>query len=244
MIFYFFGGPQLNVLIVEDNSPTRLFLRSIIKDLHYIEFITEAENDTQCLKIIENSSIDLVLLDVDLGTDITGLDIARIIKEQYPGIMIIFITAFPEYAASAFNVDAVHYVLKPFTKASVIAAVNKAKKILESRSASNSKLMVKQGASIFFIDPDEILFIEKIGKRCCLHTENNGVVEIYQTLSNLEKQLPSYFYRSHQSYIINTHKVKELRPLNAATYDVLFNGTKEAAMLLRKKYDDFCQKLG
>jgi DNA-binding LytR/AlgR family response regulator len=234
----------LNVLIVDDNSPTRVFLRSILKNLPYIEFIEEAENDTKCLEIIENSSIDLVLLDVDLGTDITGLDIGKLIKEQYPNIVIVFITAFPEYAASAFDVDAVHYVLKPFTKASVISAINKARKIIESRTANTGKLMVKQGASIFFLDPDEIFFIEKIGKRCCLHTENNGVVEIYQTLSNLEKQLPSHFYRSHQSYIINTQKVKELRPLNAATYDVLFTGTEEAAMLLRKKYEDFCYKLG
>lgn len=233
---------QLNVLIVDDSKIARDYIKSILETVSYIKDIYEASGYEECFSIVDNCRVDLILLDINLEAETTGMDIANVIKEQYPHIAVIFVTGYSEYAIDAFDVNAIHYIVKPFTRAKILAAIAKARSYIREHS-SRERIQIKTNSAIYFIDTNDILFIEKIAKKCRIHTARNGILECYQSLSKLELMLPDNFMRAHQSFVINTDKVIGLKPLNATSYEVIFSNTSHVAYLLRAKYDEFYGKI-
>jgi len=215
----------MRVLIVDDEPPARERLRRLLAEIESVEIIGEAEGGIQAVEMIEQEKPDLVLLDVQMpGLD--GFGVIEALAEPPP---IIFVTAYDEYAIRAFEVNALDYLLKPFSRERLAKAVRRAQQalveegdfaerlgpLLESLSAQGrylTRLAVRDRVSIRVLDVGEMDWIGIKGEQVMVHVGDQAY-PICRTLAELEARLdPAHFFRTHRSAIVNLNRVKEFIP--------------------------------
>lgn len=224
----------LRVIIVDDETPARRRMRSLLNELDDITIVGECANGAEALAAIRESAPDLVFLDVQMPA-LDGFDvIVRLDEEELPAI--IFVTAYNQYALRAFDVNAVDYLLKPFDKERLATAIARArsrtaqserdseqtalrKLIAELRSQRGEtatsypdRLAVRDGGAITFVRVADIDWIESSHNYVTLHCGAESRL-MRGSLKDLEKTLdPERFIRIHRSAIVNIDSIKEIVP--------------------------------
>jgi DNA-binding LytR/AlgR family response regulator len=215
----------MRVLIVDDEPPARERLRRMLTEIEAIEIVGEAENGAQAVTMIEALSPDLVLLDIQMpGLD--GFGVLEALEDPPP---VIFVTAYDKYAIQAFEVNALDYLLKPFSRERLGRAVHRARDalaeerdfaarlgpLLESLVAQGrylTRLAVRDGDHIRVVDVDEVDWMGVEDEQVTVHVGDRAY-RIRRTLSELEARLdPTSFFRAHRSAIVNLDRVKEVIP--------------------------------
>jgi len=217
--------PRMSVLIVDDESPARDRLRRMLAEIETVEVIGEAESGTQAVEMIEREKPDLVLLDIQMP----GLDGFEVIEALADPPPVIFVTAYDEYAIRAFEVNALDYLLKPFSRERLEKAIRRAQEargeehdfatrlgpLLESLAAQGrylTRLAVRDRDRIRVLDVDEVDWIGVEGERVLVHAGDKAY-PIRRTLAELEARLdPAHFFRAHRSAIVNLDRVEEVIP--------------------------------
>jgi two-component system, LytTR family, response regulator len=233
--------PTLRLLIADDEPLIRSGLRATLMKLSGIQISAECESGSEAIRIIRDDSPDLVLLDVRMP-DHTGLEVIRQVgPERMP--MVIFVTAYDEYAIQAFELNAVDYLLKPFDEERLIRSIDRARKHvstiaraawaaqLEALLVSQPKralerLAVRSKDGFEMIPLDAIDWLEAKDNYVELHSANR-VRLLHDTLTNVERQLDSsQFVRVHRSRIVNVSRIVKIGPLANGAYTMtLRNGT-------------------
>ena len=230
------------VIIVDDESAGRQLIKEYLEDYPELVLLGEANNGVDAVKIINEFKPDLVFLDIQMP-GMTGFDVLTHL-EELP--QIIFSTAYDQYALKAFEVHAVDYLLKPYTKDRFKVAVdrlqeniseNKARPLAESLLMDSpktpEKILVQSQNKLVTVALDDVIRIEAYGDYSKLITEEKTYVSNYG-ISTLEEKLNgSIFIRVHRSSIINLNAVKELNKYTKS-YDVE-NGVIPPA--LQKAFD-------
>lgn len=251
--------PTLRIIIAEDDEPISNLLKDILSTFEGVTVVGKTSNGRNLLELTKSTEADAVFLDIQLpGVD--GLSLARRLQEQLPNVFIVFVTAYVQYAAEAFNLDAVDYLVKPFNRERIGRALAKLIRFKEMQAASgkslwppagpggspktapdnHTKLTVKSGHGIIIIHTDSIFFIEKVGKKCIIHTES-GRYETSEQLSILEQRLDhACFFRCHKSYIININRVEKVLPYADRAYEVTFRNYPAKATMRREKFEELC----
>lgn len=198
--------------IAIDDEPLALQLVSgYINKTPFLKLVAAFDNPIDAIDLLNNQSVDLIFLDIQMP-DLTGTSFARTIGNE---TKIIFTTAYEKYALEGFKLDAVDYLLKPFSYEEFLVAVQKAKRLieLEQHTATNESdsefLFLKSEYKIVRINFNDILYIEgqKDYIRVFLVEENKPILSL-ATLKSIEKKLPeSRFMRVHRSFIINLNQV-------------------------------------
>lgn len=216
------------VLIIDDESAGRQLIKEYLKDYRELILLGEANNGVDAVKIINEFKPDLVFLDIQMP-GMTGFDVLTHL-EELP--QIIFSTAYDQYALKAFEVHAVDYLLKPYTKERFKVALdkvrantieNKARPLAESLLMDTPKfperILVQSQNKLVTIAVDEVIRIEAYGDYSKLVTEQKTFVSNYG-ISMLEEKLnDAIFIRVHRSSIINLNAVIELNKYTKS-YDV------------------------
>lgn len=216
------------VIIVDDEKAGRQLIKEYLEDYANLIVLGEANNGVDAVKMINEFKPDLVFLDIQMP-GLTGFDVLTHLNELP---QIIFSTAYDQYALKAFEVHAVDYLLKPYTKDRFKIAVdrlfqntenNKAEALASSllmESANYpSKILVQSQNKLVTVAVENVIRIEAFGDYSKLVTENKTYLSNYG-ISTLEEKLnPAMFIRVHRSSIINLHKVKELNKYTKS-YDV------------------------
>ena len=215
----------MRVLIVDDESPARERLKRLLADIGEVELIGEAESGVQAVEIIERERPDLVLLDIQMP----GLDGFEVIEALADPPPVIFVTAYDEYAIRAFEVNALDYLLKPFSRERLEKAIRRAREalaeeqefaarlgpLLESLAAQGhylTRLAVRDRDCIRVLDVDEVDWIGIEREQVMVHVGDRAY-PIRRTLTELEARLdPTHFFRAHRSAIVNLDRVKEVIP--------------------------------
>jgi two-component system LytT family response regulator len=217
----------IRTLIVDDESPARERLKRLLADVEGVKLIGEAEDGVQAVEMIEREEPDLVLLDIQMP----GLDGFGVIEALADLPPVIFVTAYDEYAIRAFEVNALDYLLKPFSRERLEKAVHRAQEELAeeqdfaTRLAPLLKSLAAQGryltrlavrdyesCRIRVLDVDEVDWIGVEGEQVVVHV-GDGAYPIRRTLVELEARLdPARFFRAHRSAIVNLGRVKEVIP--------------------------------
>jgi two-component system LytT family response regulator len=215
----------MRVLIVDDEAPARDRLKRLLADLEGVELIGEAEGGVQAVEMIEREKPDLVLLDVQMP----GLDGFGVIEALEDPPLVIFVTAYDEYAIRAFEVNALDYLLKPFSRERLEKAVHRAQEtlaeegdfaarlglLLESLAAQGqhlTRLAVRDRDRIRVLDVGAVDWIGVEGEQVFVHVGDQSY-PIRRTLTELEARLdPAHFFRAHRSVIVNLDRVKEIIP--------------------------------
>ncbi len=181
-------------------------------------------------------AIDLLFLDIQMPGR-NGMEIARTLRRQHREILIIFVTALSEYVYEAFDVDALHYLVKPFTDEKLRQVLDKAIRQYEQRADEQTQpraILVKQGGLSTKVLLSDLLYAEVFNRKVILHTIN-GDIEYYGRLTDLSEQAGKDFYRTHRAFLVNLHYVEKYN----ATTIWLEQGT---ALLSKKQFSGFVQQ--
>lgn len=216
------------VIIVDDESSGRKLIKEYIEDFKDLILLGEANNGVDAVRIINEFKPDLVFLDIQMP-GMTGFDVLTHL-EELP--QIIFSTAYDQYALKAFEVHAVDYLLKPYTRERFKVAVeksnqniehNKARPLAESLLMDKPKfperILVQSLNKLVTILIEDVIRVEAYGDYSKLITDDKTYLSNYG-ISTLEEKLDNtVFIRVHRSSIINLNKVKELNKYTKS-YDV------------------------
>ncbi|MEM6514821.1 MAG: LytTR family DNA-binding domain-containing protein [Bacteroidota bacterium] len=221
------------VLIIDDEEAGRKLIKEYLEDYKELILLGEANNGVDAVKLINEFKPDLVFLDIQMP-GMTGFDVLTHL-EELP--QIIFSTAYDQYALKAFEVHAVDYLLKPYTKERFKTAVEKSNQTAENNKARPltesllmdtpqypERILVQSQNKLVTVALDDVIWIEAYGDYSKLVTKKKIFVSNYG-ISTLEEKLnPTAFIRVHRSSIINLSKVKELNKYTKS-YDVsMING--------------------
>jgi two-component system LytT family response regulator len=227
----------MKVIIIDDEPLARNLIKEFLEDQPDITIVAECGDGFEGIKQIQQYQPDLIFLDIKMPK-INGFEMLEILDESP---LVIFTTAYDEYAIKAFESNAVDYLLKPFSKDRLLMALKKCiaaektKHFLSNPEATTSidhnpfseRIVIKQNGNILMLQTDDILFIESYDDYVKIHTINQCYVK-KKTMSFYEKHLnPVSFIRIHRSYIVNIKSISELKSSGSDTaYVVMENGTK------------------
>ncbi len=250
-------------MIVDDEPPARRNLRALLKRDPEIELVRECGNGRDAVAAIRSLAPDLVFLDVQMP-ELDGFEVLDRLAGQ-PLPVIIFVTAYDQYALRAFEVSALDYLLKPFSDERFGKAIEQAKRLLAQQDASEvgrkilqlmgareldlnaprylTRLMVKTTGRVVFVRTDEIDWIEAYDNYVRLHTGGKAHL-LRQTMNELEASLnPERFARIHRSTIVNLDRIRELHPhFNGESVVILHDGTE--LKLSRSRRENLEQRFG
>lgn len=184
----------------------------------------------------KGTAIDLLFLDIQMPGR-NGMEIARILRRQHKEILIIFVTALSEYVYEAFDVDALHYLVKPFNDEKLYQVLDRAFRQHVKQADEQSlprAILVKRGGVSTRVLLSDIIYAEVFNRKVMLHTIN-GDIEYYGKLADLSEQAGADFYRTHRAYLVNLKYVEKYD----ATTVWLEQGT---ALLSKKQFSGFVQQ--
>jgi len=247
----------LRALLVDDEEPARELLRSFLDGWPDVEIVGEAGNGAEALELMRSTRPSLVFLDVQMPL-MSGLDVvAALPPDELP--LIVFVTAYDQYALRAFEVSAVDYLLKPFDaerfattmrrvmargaeqSADIHAALRTLLQQLRPAHVAPPQLVVKVDGSHLFLRPDEIDWLEASGKDVHLHLASSKLV-VRESMSSIESRLdPRTFVRVHRSAIVNRTRIREMQPWFKGDYLLILRSG--AKVVSGRTYRDAVQRL-
>ena len=206
---------QLKCVIVDDEPLASEGLAKYVEVIDYLELAGVAENPLELNKILENQSVDLIFLDIQMPY-LTGLDFLKI-KPNLP--MVIITTAYPNYALEGFQFDVVDYLLKPITFNRFFKATNKAKELFWLKNqkitqtpavAEPDYLFIKCENKYEKILIDDIQFVQALQNYVMIHTTKGKFMTLLP-LKTVEEYLGSgQFLRVHKSFLVALSKVERI----------------------------------
>lgn len=225
----------MRVMIVDDEELARGLVREFLAGHADIEIVAECANGFDAVKAITELEPDLVFLDIQMPK-LNGFEVVELAgrKTSY-----IFVTAYDQYALKAFDVHAVDYLLKPYSKQRFDEALAHARASLgnaqgvaavvgeaAARARPLGRILIRDGARVHVIASDKIDFIEAQDDYVQINSEGKGYLK-NQRLSELESQLdPEVFVRIHRSYILNIGRVSRIEQGKDSHSAILSDGTR------------------
>lgn len=235
---------KLRVLIVDDEPLGRKMVRRMLEERSDVEIIGECENGEEAIESIESDAPDLVFLDVQMP-ETDGFAVLENVKEEKLPV-VIFVTAYDEYAIRAFETGALDYLLKPYNRKRFEQAFERAvRQIQNQKNNLNSeqilsllseagkpeqfieRFIIKNGGRVFFIKTEEIIWIESEGNYVLLHTAQKKYL-FREAIGKLEEKLnPQTFSRISRFAIVNLNYIQELHTEFRGSYNVVLKNGVE-----------------
>lgn len=237
---------MLTCVIVEDEFPAREELKYFLTKHKEISLEKEFENPIDSLKYLQENKVDVVFLDINMP-ELDGMSLGKILTKLNSNIKIIFITAYRDYAAEAFEIKAFDYLLKPYSEKRITEVLNNLTMIKDNSPTKEvekiNKVTVFLDEKMVVLSLDEIYYIEVSEKESLVYTQN----EIYTSklkISKWEEILPkNKFYRTHRAYIVNLDKIKEVEPWFNGTFVLKIQDLKFKVPVSRNNIKEFKELL-
>jgi len=213
--------PNISAVIVDDEELARHLVREYLSAHPEIEIVGECANGFEAVKVVTELKPDLLFLDIQMPK-LNGFEVLDLLEKNFA---VIFVTAYDEYALKAFDVHAVDYLLKPFSKARFDEALLRAKeRIGGNQSPGLSKLaaeahpktkpigrvLIREGSKVHVIPVEKVDYVEAQDDYFAVKAEGKKLLK-QGTLSALEQELdPKRFPRIHRSYILNIDRLSKI----------------------------------
>lgn len=213
---------MIRCIAVDDEPLALKKLTGYISRVPFLELVDSCQDAFEVVKLLSEEEVDLIFLDINMP-DLSGLELVRSLVVKP---MIIFTTAYSEYAIDGFKLDAIDYLLKPFEFHDLLKAADKARKYIEFRSAvfenelpqpsdNCNSLFVKADYKVIRILISDIKYIEGMSDyvRIFMDGEEKPVMTLLSMRKIEERLSPQQFMRVHRSYIVNLQKITEISRL-------------------------------
>ena len=202
---------MLKAIAVDDEPPALEIIESYCKRSENVELLKAFTGTAKALEYLENFPVDLIFLDINMPT-MSGLEFYKRIGHS---AMVIFTTSYSEYAVESYNLNAIDYLLKPYTFSRWQKAVEKAIKVdqFERQSGQEQQhLTLRVDYSLVRVALADILFIEGLDNYLKIHIHNQDPLVVRMTMKNIQDKLPEKdFVRVHRSYIVSMSKIEAVR---------------------------------
>jgi two-component system response regulator LytT len=198
----------MNCIIIEDEPAAQSILENYISRYPDLRCCGTFADAFSAQTFLDSSAIDLIFLDINLP-EMSGVSFLRSLVHPP---QVVFTTAYSQYAVDGFDLEAIDFLLKPFSFERFYKAVNKAREKFNTRNTSvlPTKLTVKSGKRIYQLAIDDIRFIETCGDYVTIHCSDKKLV-VHGTLKNWEEKLKSLsFLKVHRTTIVNLQKIDHL----------------------------------
>ena len=202
---------KVKCIAIDDEPLALKQVASYIQQIPFLELAGECSSAFEALEILESEQIDLMFVDINMP-DLNGLEFVKSLTTKP---LLIFTTAYSEYALEGFKVDALDYLLKPFSFAEFSKSASKARtqfKLLknepEKLESNDDYLFIKSEYKLVRINLNDVLYIEGMKEYVRIHLSGQKPVMTLLSMKSLEEKLPDdNFMRVHRSYIVNLKKV-------------------------------------
>jgi DNA-binding LytR/AlgR family response regulator len=208
----------MKVIIVDDEPLALDVMETYVSRMPNLELVARCNNAFEANEALKNGDIDLMFLDIQMP-QLTGIDFLKTLKTPP---MVIFTTAYQQYAVEGFELNAIDYLLKPISMDRFMKAVNKATEQYElhhqdaKKSSNTEGVAAEEKPDYIFVKADkklqrvkfsEILYIEGLKDYVIIRTETGRIISL-QTMKSLEDKLPvAQFVRVHRSFIVGMDKL-------------------------------------
>lgn len=191
---------KITCIIIDDEPSSQNVLKSFIGRIDYLELTNVCNDALEALDYLKNNAVDLLFLDINMP-QLSGISFYKSLQNPPK---VIFTTAYSEYALEGYELEAVDYLLKPFSFERFVKAVSKIKNLNDDKS---EHIIIKSDKKLHQIKFDDIIFVEGLGDYIKVHLKDSFLVT-YKTLKDMKNALPSsFFIQVHKSFIINKNKV-------------------------------------
>lgn len=215
---------MIRALIAEDEPLARRTLRELAREIDWLDIVGEAEDGRIALRLINRLEPDLLFLDVQMP-ELTGL---QVLERTTHRPAVVFTTAFDRYAVTAFELEAIDYLVKPFGRKRFVATMERVRRHLDTEQVEDvggrleealrdgpvRRLFARKGTAIVPFQVDAIVRVEAGDNYLSVYT-NEGRFLLSVSLSELEKRLdPERFQRIHRSHLVNLDFVASIEPFD------------------------------
>jgi len=203
---------MIKVIIVDDEPLAQDVLETYIQQIPDLQLVGKCYNAVEASAFLNKNEVDLILLDIQMP-QLTGIEFVKSLQNPP---LIVFTTAYPNFALEGFEVNATDYLLKPISMDRFLKAINKVRSVLQSSSKDSSQIsdddffFVKADKKLIKVKFNDILYIEGLKDYVIIRMEEGRVITL-QTMKSLEDKLPAKkFMRIHRSYIVAIDKIHAL----------------------------------
>ncbi|GLB61886.1 LytR/AlgR family response regulator transcription factor [Cytobacillus sp. NCCP-133] len=227
----------IRTVIADDERYSRDELRHLLGEFPSIQVVGEADSGEAAVMKAIQLQPDVLFLDVEMPK-MNGMEAAKSLKELKKVPLIIFATAYPQFAAEAFRYEAIDYLLKPYDEEQLEQTIRRIEKLIgpekeAEKSKPPGKLAVEEDGEILYLEPKDILYIYRDEKVSRIITKSREY-ETKTPLKDLESRLlPFSFFRIHKSYLANLDYVTRLTPWFNGAYQLEMEGREEMLSVSR-----------
>lgn len=205
---------MIKCLVIDDEPLALQQLASYVEKIPYFTLVAQCHWAVEAREIIDMERVDAIFVDINMP-DINGMDF---VKQLSAPPIVVFTTAYSEYAVDGYKVDAVDYLLKPFGLDDFKRAATKVKKRYELENNAAAQQPADDDDSIFLKTEHRVIraniadirYVEGMSEYLKIYIEGQRPIIMLLSMKKLEERLPSYFMRIHRSYIVNMKKVSEV----------------------------------
>lgn len=205
---------MIRCLAIDDEPLALQQIVAYINKVPFLELATQCQSALEARQFLENDTVDAIFCDINMP-DLNGMDF---VKSLASPPLIVFTTAYSEYAVDGFRVNAVDYLLKPFGLQDFQRAANRIKERFDASHASShasqlddNSLFLKTDYRMVKVNIPDIRYIEGMSEylKVWLENEQKPIITLL-SMKKIEERLPDYFMRIHRSYIVNLNKIQEV----------------------------------
>jgi two-component system LytT family response regulator len=237
---------NIRTVLVDDEKPARTRLTDLLEKHRGIHIVGVASDGNQALTLIREQRPELLFLDIQMP-DLDGFGVLR---QLDPNLMpvTVFVTAYDKYAIQAFEAHAFDYLLKPFSDERFEAALERARRQIQTQKAGElasrvtnlvsahppaeriDRLLIRSSSRVTFLEVADIDWIEAAGVYVNIHCGGKSILH-RSTIGHLHGRLdPERFVRIHRSAIINTTRIRELQPRTHGDYSLMLKDGTELTL--------------
>ena len=232
---------QIKCLAIDDEPLALLQLKTLIEKTPFLQLVAACDGAIEAYKVLNEDEVDVIFVDINMP-DLNGLDFVRSLTNPP---LVVFTTAYSQYAVEGFKVNAIDYLLKPFGMPEFVKSAEKVRRQYElmhpeqqeetQRLLDNGVLFVKCDYRTLRINVSDIKYVETMSEYLRIHLDNGEKLMTLMSMKRLDEMLPPKdFMRVHRSYIVNMNKVKEIAKMriliDADTYLPISDMYKDAVM--------------
>lgn len=203
---------KLTCLIIDDEPVARKGLTEYVNEVEFLELVAQCENPVKAAKYLNEQTIDLIFLDIHMPK-LSGIEFLKGLRNPP---LVIFTTAYSDYALEGYSLDVVDYLMKPITLERFLKSTQKAfevfqmKKFASEHKPTSDYFFVKCESKYEKVNYADVRFIESLQNYVIIHTSAKKLIT-YMTLSSLANQLPKdKFLKVHKSFIVSIAGIKAI----------------------------------
>jgi two-component system response regulator LytT len=236
---------MIKAIIVDDEAPARSELRFLLDETGQVEVVAEATNVREAIERLKEKGGDVMFLDINMP-GANGLQLAEALNRlKYPPA-IVFVTAYSEHAAKAFDVNAVDYLVKPVETERLLQALNKIRHHVSvyTKGTQMERIPVEKSGKKLLVATDKIHYIMAKDDYSYLHTDSDRYLSTVSRAQLESKLEPHGFFRVHRRYLVNLACVEEVTPVSGGTLLLTLSGEEEKIPVSRRRVAVLKKALG